>query len=121
MGRLNVEEILHDERNALSDVFSTELPKGLNQKFYDNTLEVRRLQARILDDNIRMKVEELHAISSAIMESSTELRGLNDEMIRARTMDTLTNIITSFDKAQGVIGRKIRSLLQNYHPDTMYR
>lgn len=86
----------------------THLPGTLSDDSYANLVEVRRLQSRILDANVRDAVDRCILLSRRLSTSPSDLKGLSGEDLERHVMAKFGEFHDGYESASNILGEAVR-------------
>jgi len=92
-----------DERGALF-----QLGTDLNQRSDEAGIEFGRLRVRVLDDDLRRQLDEIHKLTTRVSLSAVALRGLRHDVIKERLDAGLFEMGDLFVQVNDALGVMIR-------------
>jgi hypothetical protein len=107
MARLTWQIMHFDHMQARKGEY-TQLPGTLSEESYANLVEVRRLQSRILDSDVRDAVNRFIEISVSLSTSPKDLEGLSGDTLERYMSGKLAEFGDGYDAASRLLGEAIR-------------
>ncbi|MFE5407657.1 hypothetical protein [Microbacterium sp. NPDC056569] len=116
MARLTVRGLLHDEAAARGGKLGT-LPDDLDAEMLANGIEVLRLRNRVLDDNLRFRLEEFAQRTSQVsILASQRYAGLSGAALDNESRNAIAEYSGTVDEIMNHLGAALRAEL-DWAPD----
>ncbi|GAA1133688.1 hypothetical protein [Citricoccus alkalitolerans] len=101
-------QIMHFDHMQARQGEYTHLPGTLSDDSYANLVEVRRLQSRILDANVRDAVDRCVLLSRRLSTSPSDLEGLSGENLERHVMTKFGEFHDGYESASNILGEAVR-------------
>lgn len=110
VARLNGKALHFDHMQARKDQY-THLPEDLSEGLFENEVNVRRLATRVLDEEVRAKVEAFLQFMEAQTSFPVELKPLKGEDLEVFVAHRFAEMHQKYRETAEPLGRVIRALL----------
>lgn len=110
VARLNGKALHFDHMQARQSQY-TRLPEELSEELFDNEVNLRRLGTRVLNEEIRTKIEAFLQFMGAQTNLPEELKTLQGEQLEAFVAQRRTQMHQQYRETTEPLGREIRALL----------
>ena len=106
--RITHEIILHDQRTLKERGGLFEVGPDLNQRAYDSDVNFSRLRVRVLDDDLRNQLDDLHTLTARVTSSGDGLGGLSVAEIKERLEIGAREVTLRFVQVNDLLGVLLR-------------
>jgi hypothetical protein len=102
-------EVIRQDLRTLQEMGGlAQLGPDLDQRAYDGGVEFGRLRVRVLDDDLRNQLEDVHSFTSRVTVSAVGLRGLSVPDIKAALEAGSNEMTMRFVQVNDLLGIMLR-------------
>ncbi|MGW9551843.1 hypothetical protein ACWG8W_12405 [Citricoccus zhacaiensis] len=101
-------QVMHFDHMQARQGQYTQLPGTLSEDSHANLVEVRRLQTRILDPDVRGAIDDFIEKSTRLSMAPKDLEGLSGDDLEHRMFVKLTEFNAEYDAMSRIVGEALR-------------